>query len=260
MKKVFVIITVLLLAGGWAEAGTSLPDLKAKESYSLGYEFVHTLNTQHVDIDANIVIDAVLDAFSGKASLLTQKEMEDILVQLRKKTMVARADRLRMMSLKNLADAKAFLEANKQRPGIVTLPDGLQYRVVTAGKGRHPQDTDLVKVRYRGTLIDGTEFDNSDRLKEPPVIMAGSVIKGWAEALPLMTVGSHWQLFVPPELGYGVTERAAIPSNSALIFDIELVSIEDKSAAVPEITPDPLPSDDSAPAVSRENSSPRGAM
>ena len=127
----------------------------------------------------------------------------------------------------NRLRGRQFLSENAKKDGITTLPSGLQYRVIQPGAGRHPAKTDRVTVRYRGTLLDGSEFDSSSRRNKPASFRVDRVIRGWTEALQLMKVGAHWQLFVPPHLGYGErTTGTGIPLNSTLVFDLELLAIE----------------------------------
>jgi len=142
---------------------------------------------------------------------------------------------------KNKKEGEAFLAENKKKEGVITLPSGLQYKVLTAGKGKKPTDTDTVTVQYRGTLINGTEFDSSYRRGQPATFPVRGVIPGWTEALKLMEPGAKWQIFVPPKLGYGERQFGRIPPNSVLVFDMELLSIEDAAgheATEPEAATD----------------------
>jgi FKBP-type peptidyl-prolyl cis-trans isomerase len=154
----------------------------------------------------------------------------------------AQMEKMQKAGEKNKKEGETFLTANKAKPGVVTLPSGLQYKILQAGTGPKPTATDSVSCNYRGTLIDGTEFDSSYKRGQATTFPVSGVIKGWTEALQLMPVGSKWQLFVPASLAYG--DRAAsalIGPDATLIFDVELVSIQDKSAAktpAPEKTPD----------------------
>ena len=130
------------------------------------------------------------------------------------------------MAAKNLEDSKKFLAENQKKEGIKTLPSGLQYKVIAEGSGKMPKPTDDVTLHYRGTLIDGTEFDSSYQRGEPATFKVDGIIKGWTEALQLMKEGSKWQLFIPPELGYGNRSMSRIPPNSTLIFEVELISVK----------------------------------
>jgi FKBP-type peptidyl-prolyl cis-trans isomerase len=173
-----------------------------------------------------MVIKGVLDALAGSEPLMTAAEMRRTLADLEKKAVAARERERDALAQKNLEESRAFLARNGSKEGVRTLPSGLQYRIVTAGTGRTPKATDTVTVHYRGTLIDGTEFDSSFGRGEPATLRADGVIAGWKEALPLMKEGARWQLFVPPELGYGAAGTGHIGPNSALIFEIELISVE----------------------------------
>jgi FKBP-type peptidyl-prolyl cis-trans isomerase FklB len=142
---------------------------------------------------------------------------------------VKQAENLKLMAAVNLKLGTAFLEANKAKPGVVTLPSGLQYKILTAGTGPKPTAADTVVCNYRGTLIDGKEFDSSYKRGQPTSLPVGRVIKGWSEALQLMPVGSKWQLVIPPDLAYG--DHGAGPDigpNATLIFELELISIQAK--------------------------------
>ena len=130
------------------------------------------------------------------------------------------------MNAENIAKGKAFLEENAKKEGIVTLPSGLQYEVITEGNGKKPSATDRVKCHYEGTLIDGTLFDSSIKRGQPAVFGVNQVIKGWVEALQLMSEGSKWRLFIPSELGYGAQQAGEmIPPHSTLIFEVELIEV-----------------------------------
>jgi FKBP-type peptidyl-prolyl cis-trans isomerase len=133
--------------------------------------------------------------------------------------------------IKNKKEGDAFLAANKNKPGVVTLPDGLQYKILTPGTGAKPAATDTVVVNYRGTLIDGTEFDSSYKRGTPATFQVGRVIKGWTEALQLMPVGSKWQVVIPSDLAYGERGQSTIGPNSTLVFEVELMSIQPKPPA-----------------------------
>jgi FKBP-type peptidyl-prolyl cis-trans isomerase FklB len=216
-----------LLSICYADEKLDLKDQKDKESYSLGYQFGQNLKNQGVDINLDIYTSGIRDALGGKDSLMSQEEIRATIGELQKRVMAARQKELKEEAEKNLAESKAFLEENKKKDGIKTLPSGLQYKILTEGSGKTPKATDTVTVHYRGTLINGTEFDSSYKRGQPVTFQVNGVIRGWNEALQLMKGGSKWQLFIPPELAYG--ERAAgpqIPPNSTLIFEVELISVK----------------------------------
>jgi FKBP-type peptidyl-prolyl cis-trans isomerase FklB len=204
-----------------------LKDLKDKESYSLGYQFGQSLKAQGLDFNLEVYTAAIRDALAGTKPLLSQEEMQKTVSDLQKRVTMARQKELKEQAQKNLSEGRAFLEANKTKEGVVTLPSGLQYKILKAGDGKKPTEADTVEVNYRGTLIDGTEFDSSYKRNQPATFPVKGIIKGWAEALQLMPVGSRWQLFIPPQLGYG--ERGAgqaIGPNATLIFEVELLAIK----------------------------------
>ncbi len=229
MGRLFAIFlgATLLLPVCWAEEQVPAGDQKAKDSYSLGYEFGGNLKRQGVEIDVDVLLSAVREGLEGKKPVLSPEEIRGTLLQLRKKLMVLQDQRFREFAAKNLEEGKTFLEANKTKEGVKTLPSGLQYKVLQEGNGPIPKLSDSVTLHYRGTLIDGNEFDSSYRRGEPTVLNLIGVIKGWQEALQLMKTGSKWQLFVPTYLAYGQRQFGRIPPNSTLIFGLELLSISE---------------------------------
>jgi FKBP-type peptidyl-prolyl cis-trans isomerase FklB len=156
---------------------------------------------------------------------MTDQEMRDTLMALQQELTTKRTVQMKELADKNKKDGEAFLAENKTKPGITTLPDGLQYKVITEGKGSTPKPGEKVRVHYTGTLIDGTEFDSSYKRGTPAEFESDKVIAGWREALSLMKEGSKWQVFIPSDLAYGESGRPSIPPNSVLIFEMELISI-----------------------------------
>jgi len=214
-----------------------------KTSYAIGLNIGSNFKQQEVDVDYDFLVRGLKDAKAGDKTLLTDAERNETLQKLSQELRAKAMEKQRRMAEKNKADADAFLEANKTKPGIITLPNGLQYKVLADGSGESPKPEDIVTAHYRGTLIDGTEFDAS-KPDQPLTRAANQVIKGWTEALTRMKPGAKWQLYLPPDLAYG--ERGSPPKigpNSALIFDVELISF--KSAPPPAPTPaaQPLTSD-----------------
>lgn len=222
----FVVILVLMVAVCRAEERAPLNGKKAKDSYSLGYDFGNNLRTQEVDLDENVLIAAIREALEGKEPALKIDEMRDNLKQLRKEVLIRYNLRSKQQAVNNKEEGTKFLAANKSKAGVITLPSGLQYTVLNEGEGPRPQLSDRVKVNYRGTLVNGTEFDNSFGPTGPATVRVDDVIKGWTEALQLMKTGAKWQLFVPAELAYGQRQFGRIPPNSTLIFEVELLAIE----------------------------------
>jgi FKBP-type peptidyl-prolyl cis-trans isomerase FklB len=223
-----VILTIAFLFGVChAQEKLELKDQKAKESYSLGYQFGHNLKAQGVDLDLDVYASGIKDALGGKDPQMSQEDIRATIMALQQRLQAAQQKALKEQSDKNVEESKKFLAENQKKEGIKTLPSGLQYKVVTEGSGKIPQATDTVTVNYKGTLIDGTEFDSSYKRGQPASFQVNGVIKGWNEALQLMKEGSKWQLFIPPDLAYG--ERGAgrtIPPGSTLIFEVELISVK----------------------------------
>ena len=210
-----------------AQEKLELKDQKDKESYSLGYQFGQSLKNQGVDINLDVYNSGIKDALGGKEPQMNQEDIRAAITGLQQRLQAARQKELKEMAAKNIEEGKKFLEENQKKEGIKTLPSGLQYKVLTEGSGKMPKADDTVTVNYKGTLIDGTEFDSSYKRGQPASFQVNGVIKGWTEALQLMKEGSKWQLFIPLDLAYG--ERGAgrtIPPNSTLIFEVELISVK----------------------------------
>ena len=210
-------------------ANAALPDQKSKVSYALGMNMGSSLRRQSIDVDLNLVSQGLKDSIGGSTTLLTDEEAHATLVQLQGELKAKQDAKMKEAGEANKKTGEAFLAANKTKPGVVTLPSGLQYKIMTPGTGAKPTASDTVVCNYKGTLIDGTEFDSSYKRGQPATFPVSGVIKGWTEVLQLMPAGSKWQVFIPSELGYG--ERGAggnIGPDSTLIFEIELVSIQKK--------------------------------
>jgi FKBP-type peptidyl-prolyl cis-trans isomerase FklB len=222
-----------------------LKDDREKLSYSLGVNIGTVWKQRGVEADPDVVARGIRDALSGQP-LLTEQETREITSAYQKELNAKAEQRRKEQGEKNKAEGEAFLAKNQNEPGVISMPSGLQYKVLTEGTGPKPQSTNRVSVHYRGTLLDGTEFDSSYKRGKPAVFPVTGVIKGWQEALQLMPVGSKWQLFIPSHLAYG--ERGAgsnIAPNAALIFEVELLSIEEPpaAAAVPAAPSRPITSD-----------------
>jgi len=224
MKSAVIVMLGILFLVSQVDAQEKqvLKNQKEKVSYSIGLNIGRNLGSdlkkQSIDIEPNILAKGIQDALSGANPLLSDEEIQETMVALQKE-----------MSEKQKQRGEAFLSENKKKEGVKTLPSGLQYKVIKAGTGKKPKLNDTVKVNYRGTLIDGTEFDSSYKRGQPVSFQVSGVIPGWTEAVQLMEEGAKWQLFVPSNLAYG--QRGAgrvIGPNTALIFEIELVSIQEK--------------------------------
>jgi FKBP-type peptidyl-prolyl cis-trans isomerase FklB len=208
----------------------TLKTSKEKFSYALGMRMGASLHKQEVPVDANILARGLKDSLAGGKTLLTDQEAQAAIAEVQNDLRNKQQEKMQMEGAANKKEGDAFLAANKAKDGVVTLPSGLEYKILKAGTGPKPTATDSVVCNYRGTLINGTEFDSSYKRGQPATFPVTGVIKGWTEALQLMPVGSKWQLFVPADLAYG--ERGPAPEigpNSTLIFEVELLSIEDKS-------------------------------
>jgi FKBP-type peptidyl-prolyl cis-trans isomerase FklB len=203
---------------------------KDKFSYALGMNLGTNLHKQSVPVDPNILLRGLRDALAGGKTALTEDQARAALMEVQNEMRKKQQEEMQAAGEASKKEGDAFLAANKAKDGVVTLPSGLQYKILTQGTGPKPTATDSVVCNYRGTLINGTEFDSSYKRGEPATFPVGGVIKGWTEALQLMPVGSKWQLFVPSDLAYG--ERSPGPEigpDSTLIFEVELLSIQNKS-------------------------------
>jgi len=233
----------------------------AELSYVLGIEVGNSLKRFGTDLDFGIFIEAVRTAFDGEESLVTPDRAREIKREiLRERRQQALAER-EAEAEKNLAAAHAFLAENKTKEGVITTASGLQYQVIKEGDGPKPKDTDTVTVHYRGTLLDGTEFDSSYARNKPAKFPLKGVIAGWTEALQMMSVGSTYRLFVPPELGYGAKGGGhKIAPNSTLIFDVELLEVaavqDDKARGTQPASEE---SEAAAPATESQPAVPTGA-
>ena len=227
--KHFIFGTVLVLGLApvvQAETNPALSDQKSRVSYAIGMMLGNNWKQQGLDIDPAIAVQAIKAVQGGGETLLTAEQAQETLSSFQKEFRAKQQAKQAELGTKNKAEGEAFLAKNKSAAGVTTLPDGLQYSVITAGAGPLPSATDSVSVNYRGTLIDGTEFDSSYKRGQPAQFPVGGVIHGWTEALQKMPVGSKWKLFIPAELAYGESGRPGIPPNSTLIFEVELLSIQ----------------------------------
>ncbi|HAR97062.1 MAG TPA: hypothetical protein DCR97_14045 [Deltaproteobacteria bacterium] len=223
-----VLVSLFLYVGVVDAADPSLKAPKDKVSYAIGAQIGADMKKQAVDINPDILAKGLKDSFQGSKLLLTDQEMRDALGGLQQQMAAKHAERMRELGAKNKQAGAAFLAENKKKEGVKVLPSGLQYKIIKEGTGKMPKADDTVTVNYRGTLIDGTEFDSSYKRGEPATFPVKGVIKGWTEALQLMKVGSNWQLFIPSELAYGEQPAGrVIGPNSTLIFEVELLGIKE---------------------------------
>lgn len=241
MKTRLMTICVVGLLGGLvrAEDKPAFKDPKEKSSYSIGANWGNNLKRQDVEVDLEAMIKGLRDGLAGK-SVLTDPELKEALNALNQELRAKMEEKKKLLGEKNKQEGEKFLAENKNKLGVTTLPSGLQYKILAEGSGESPKSNDVVTANYRGTLIDGTEFDSSAKNGQPLVRPANMLIKGWTEALQLMKPGAKWELYVPSELAYG--ERGAgaqIGPNATLIFEMELVSF--KPAPPPPTLPPAQP-------------------
>jgi FKBP-type peptidyl-prolyl cis-trans isomerase FklB len=230
MKRIGIAVLAL---GVWAcsasaqDAPAALKTQKEKLSYAIGMEMGKGVKSQGLDVDPGIVSQGLKDAITGGKSLMSDDELQAVITALQEQMKQKQMQALEAAAAENKKQGDAFLAENGKKQGVVTLPSGLQYKIITAGQGKKPAETDTVLCNYKGTFLDGTEFDSSAQAGKPVPFEIKTVIPGFQEALQLMPVGSKWQIVIPSNLAYG--ERGAggvIGPNATLIFEVELVSIQ----------------------------------
>ena len=230
MKRRLALAMCGVIALSGAAFAADAPELKTdkeKISYSIGMDIGGNLRRGSIEVDPDMLAKGVKDSYVGGKTLLTEDQARQAMEDFQKTLMAKKAEEMQKLSEKNKADGEKFLAENAKKEGVKVLPSGLQYKVITPGTGRSPKATDTVTTHYKGTLIDGTEFDSSYKRGEPATFPVSGVIPGWTEALQLMKEGAKWQLFLPPGLAYG--ERGAgrdIGPNATLIFEVELISVK----------------------------------
>jgi FKBP-type peptidyl-prolyl cis-trans isomerase FklB len=236
-KQFFLGILVCLGTAAVLQAETTnqFADTKSKVSYAIGMMLGHNWQQQGLETDPDVVVRGIKDVQGGGATLMTPEEAQTVLRDFQQEFAAKQQQHQAEEATKAKGAGDAFLAANKGKPGVESLPDGLQYIVITNGTGAMPGVNDTVTVNYRGTLIDGKEFDSGTH-----EFRVGGVIRGWTEALQKMPVGSKWKLFIPSDLAYGERGNRGIPPNSALIFEVELL---DAKAPTPPPVAAPLTSD-----------------
>jgi FKBP-type peptidyl-prolyl cis-trans isomerase FklB len=241
MRLIAVLAAAAALGLNAADDKVELKNQRDKVSYGIGVNFGTSWKQQEIDVDPDLVVRGIKDALAGKA-LMNESEVRTTLSAFQQELRAKQMEKRKLLGEKNKAEGEKFLAENKGKSGVTALPSGLQYKVLADGKGESPRSNDMVTVNYRGTLIDGTEFDSSYKRGQPATFGVTGVIRGWTEALQLMKPGAKWELFIPSELAYG--ERGSgqqIPPNTTLIFEVELVSIQ--PPAKPAAAPEPVTSD-----------------
>ncbi len=226
--RLFILSCLLLFTASHLYAADPEPTLenqKEKESYSIGYQVGMSIKTDDVDVDLEKLIQGLKEAIEGKKPLIEEKEMHRLILDLKKKARDVALRKYQEMIVKNAEESEKFLAENGKKDGVKTTESGLQYKILKEGDGALPKLEDSVTVHYRGTFIDGTEFDSSYAKGAPQTVQTDGVIKGWTEALQMMKVGSKWELFVPPDLAYGRGGSDRVPPNKVLVFEMELLSI-----------------------------------
>jgi FKBP-type peptidyl-prolyl cis-trans isomerase FklB len=261
MKRLIIYLGAVGIASfGLAQDKPQLKDQKDKASYSIGYDIGETFKKQKIEVNVDALVAGLTEAMSGKDAAMTKEDREKTLQTFQKEMMEKQVAASKEAGAKNQAEGEKFLAENKKKDGVKTTASGLQYKVLKEGSGESPKETDTVVTNYRGTLIDGTEFDSSYKRNEPATFPVNRVIKGWTEALQLMKPGAKYQLFIPSSLAYG--ERGAgqqIGPNATLIFEVELLSVKapepvatvapGAAAPSPATSPAAKPSVSAAPSV-----------
>ena len=211
-------------------AGAALQDPAAQAAYAIGFNIGMSMRKDGVTVDPALLVRGLQDGLASAKPALTEDQMRAAVSQLQASVQARQQEQAAQAAQTNKAQGAAFLKANATRPGVVSLPDGLQYQIIKAGTGPTPKAEDTVVCNYRGTLISGAEFDSSEAHGGPASFSVGGVIKGWTEALQRMPVGSKWRLFVPADLAYGDRGAGAdIGPGAVLVFEVELVSIQPKA-------------------------------
>ncbi|MEP6936479.1 MAG: FKBP-type peptidyl-prolyl cis-trans isomerase [Chthoniobacterales bacterium] len=224
-----ITFVILLLGTGFAqEKPSQLKDQKDKVSYSIGLDLGNTFKKQNMDISPDVLVAGMKDALTAAKPLMSEEQVKETMTAFEKEMQ----EKQTAKGKEAAAAGEKFLAENKTKPGVKTTVSGLQYKVLREGNGSTPKEADTVKVNYRGTLVDGTEFDSSYKRGEPVSFPVNRVIKGWTEALQLMKVGSKYQVFIPATLAYGEHGAGAqIPANSPLIFEVELLDVNSGGAS-----------------------------
>ena len=225
-----IFVAFLLMQGVCIAAGeVQIRDEMDRISYSVGHQMGRDFKMQKIEIRPEVFLKGIQDALEGGEPMISYGEMRETLINLKAKVVAIQREQTKEKAEQTLREGQAFLEENAKKDSVKTLPSGLQYEVILEGQGTSPGATDTVTVHYRGTLIDGTEFDSSYSRAEPATFALTRVIKGWTEGVQLMKPGAKYRFFIPPELAYGTRGAGSnIGPNSTLIFEVELLSVEGK--------------------------------
>ncbi len=218
-------LTILVMLASGSALAQDVDSEKGKLSYAVGWDIGADIKRRSTEFDVESLIAAIRDVVADKEPQVTTEEMRTLLTALQEKVRAEQVEQFRVLSEKNQAESEAFLLANKAKTGIVVLPSGVQYRIIEEGDGARPGLESKVTVHYRGSKLDGREFDSSFARGTPEEFTVNAVLKGWQEVLPLMKAGSTWQIFVPPEMAFGARGNPPVGPNEALMFDLKLVEI-----------------------------------
>ena len=224
MRFLFALLVLIALMTGPVMAQDITTD-KGKLSYAVGWDIGEDIKRRGAEFDVESIITAIRDSAAGRTAQVPAEEMTTLLTALQQKVRQEQAEAFRKLSDENQAKSTEFLTANKSKSGVVALPSGVQYRIIDEGEGSRPGMESTVKVHYRGSKMNGLEFDSSFARGVPEEFSVNSVLKGWQEVLPLMKTGATWQVFVPPEMAFGARGNPPVGPNEALIFDLKLVEI-----------------------------------
>ena len=218
-------LTILFMLTSGTVLAQDVNTEKGKLSYAVGWDIGADIARRSTEFDVESIITAIRDVAAEKDPQVSVEEMQILLTALQEKVRAEQVEQFRVLSEENMAKSEAFLLANKSKTGIVALPSGVQYRVIEEGDGGRPGLESRVTVHYRGSKLDGREFDSSFARGTPEEFTVNAVLKGWQEVLPLMKAGSTWQIFVPPEMAFGARGNPPVGPNEALMFDLKLVEI-----------------------------------
>lgn len=231
MRRFFAVCLTAVALGcqSWEKPDVVEVDLENahhKQSYALGLNLSEQLKQQGMDVDLDVFVQGFKDGYAGESPLLSPDEALEVLIQMKREQQAQQQAEENKMAEENKRAGEAFLAENGKKEGVVTLDSGLQYKVIKAGQGPKPDKTDTVRCHYRGTLLDGTQFDSSYDRGAAAEFRVDQLIPGWTEALQLMPAGSKWELYIPPYLGYGARQAGQIGPNSTLIFELELIEVK----------------------------------
>ena len=223
MRVIFALIVLAFVAT--PALAQDIESDKGKLSYAVGWDIGEDIQRRGAEFDVETIIAAIRDSAAGKDPQVPAEEMVAMLTELQQKVRQEQAEAFQKLADDNQKAADEFLDTNKSKNGIVVLPSGVQYRIIEEGEGARPGMEDTVKVHYRGSKINGHEFDSSFARGVPEEFPVNTVLRGWQEVLPLMKTGATWQIFVPPELAFGARGNPPVGPNEALMFDLKLVEI-----------------------------------